>query len=93
MYALAFSTAWGCVCGVKHMRLDWENEIEVIKQGAAVAIYMLPNMFAVMGLIVLVVFLGTRMDHRLLALILILITALLAILSYRRAIALAERTV
>ena len=89
----AFSTAWGCVCGVKHMRLDWENEIEVVKQGAAVAIYMLPNMFAVMGLIVLVVFLGTRMDHRLLALILILITALLAILSYRRAISLAERTV
>ena len=89
----AFSTAWGCVCGVKHMRLDWENEIEVVKQGAAVAIYMLPNMFAVMGLIVLVVFLGTRMDHRLLALVLILITALLAILSYRRAIALAERTV
>ena len=32
------------------MRLDWENEIEVIKQGAAVSIYLLPNMFAVMGL-------------------------------------------
>ena len=87
----AFSTAWGCVCGIRHMRLDWENEIEVIKQGAAVAIYMLPNMFAVMGLMVLVVFLGTRMDHRLLTLILILIMAVLAGLSYMRVMALSKR--
>ena len=80
----AFSTAWGCVCGIRHMRLDWENEVEVIKQGAAVAIYMFPNMFVVMGLIVLVVFLGLRMDHRLLALILTAIVSALAALSYRR---------
>ena len=86
-----FSTAWGCVCGIKHMRLDWENEIEVIKQGAAVAIYMLPNMFAVMGLMGLVVFLGMRMDHKLLTLILILITAVLAGLSYLRVMALSRR--
>ena len=87
----AFSTAWGCVCGVKHMRLDWENEIEVIKQGAAVAIYMLPNMFAVMGLTVMVVFLGMRMDHRLLTVIFILIAALLAVLSYLRVMTLSKR--
>ena len=91
MVLCAFSTAWGCVCGVKHMRLDWENEIEVIKQGSAVAIYMLPNMFIVMGLIVLVVFLGTRMDHALLTLILILITAILAGLSYMRVMSLARK--
>ncbi|MBO7710368.1 MAG: hypothetical protein J6S83_07865, partial [Lachnospiraceae bacterium] len=70
----AFSTAWGCVCGIRHMRLDWENEVEVIKQGSAVAIYMLPNMFVVMGLTVLMVYLGTKMNHGLLALIMILIT-------------------
>ena len=87
----AFSTAWGCVCGVRHMRLDWENEIEVIKQGAAVTVYLLPNMFAVMGLVVLVVFLGTRMDHRLIALILTLIAAALAALSYRRVMALSKQ--
>ncbi|MBQ3374678.1 MAG: hypothetical protein IJG40_16255 [Oscillospiraceae bacterium] len=87
----AFSTAWGCVCGIRHMRLDWENEIEVIKQGAAVAIYMLPNMFVVMGLMVLVVFLGTKMDHKLLTIVLTLITALLAGLSYRRVMVLAKR--
>ena len=86
----AFSTAWGCVCGVKHLRLDWENEIEVIKQGSGVATYMLPNMFAVMGLIVLAVFLGTKIDHSLLAVIFILITSLLAFLSYKRVMKMSE---
>ncbi len=87
-----FSTAWGCACGIKHMRLDWENEVEVIKQGAAVAIYMLPNMFVVMGLTVLVVFLGTFMNQRLLTVIFTLIAAVLAALSYFRTLALAEKT-
>ena len=88
----AFSTAWGCVCGIRHMRLDWENEIEVIKQSAAVAIYMLPNMFVVMGLTVLAVVLGLRMDHRLLALLFTLAAALLAALSYRRVMVLSKRS-
>ena len=87
----AFSTAWGCVCGVKHMRLDWENEIEAIKQGAAVALYVLPNMFAGMGLVVLAVILGLRVDHRLLALAFILLVTLLAELSYLRVMSLAKR--
>ena len=87
----AFSTAWGCVCGVKHMRLDWENEIEVVKQGAGVAIYMLPNMFAVMGLVVLVVILGLRLDHKLVALLFTLIAGVLAALSYRRVMNLTKR--
>ena len=38
-----FSSVYGCACGVHFMRLDWENEIEVIKQGTAVAIYIFPN--------------------------------------------------
>ncbi|MBQ9887156.1 MAG: hypothetical protein IJM37_09900 [Lachnospiraceae bacterium] len=87
----AFSTTWGCVCGIRHMKLDWENEVEVIKQGAAVAIYMLPNMFVVMGLTVLVVFAGMYMDHKLIAGIFILIAALLALLCYRIVMKLAER--
>ena len=80
----AFSTAWGCVCGVRHMRLDWENEVEVIKQGAAVIIYLLPNMLVVIGLTVLVVYLGTRMDHRLLTAAGIVVAGTLAALSYSR---------
>ena len=86
----AFSTAWGCVCGMRYMRLDWENEIEVIKQGAAVTIYMLPNMFVVMGLTVLVVFLGLKMDNALLTLIMTVIAAVLAVLSYRKVCKLAS---
>ena len=78
----AFSTAWGCVCGIRHMRLDWENEVEVIKQGSAVTIYLLPNMLVTMGLVVLVVFLGTKMDHALMTLALIAVVSVLALLSY-----------
>lgn len=85
----AFSTAWGCVCGIRYIRLDWENEIEAIKQGAAVAIYMFPNMFVDMGLTVLIVFLGMKIDHKLLALVMIAIAAGLTALSYRRVCALA----
>ncbi len=39
-----FSTTFGCACGIHFIKLDWENEIEVIKQGTAVAVYMFPNM-------------------------------------------------
>ena len=87
-----FSTAWGCVCGVKHMRLDWENEVEVIKQGAAVTVYMLPNLFVVMGLIVGVVFLGMVIDHKILTLIFICIVSILALLSYLRVISLSKKS-
>ena len=86
----AFSTAWGCVCGIRHMRLDWENDVEVVKQGAAVTIYILPNLFVAMGLVVLAVILGMRMDHRLLALAAILLVSALAALCYRWVMALAK---
>jgi ABC-2 type transport system permease protein len=86
----AFSTAWGCVCGIKHMRLDWENEVEVIKQGVGVVIYMFPNMFVVMGLCVLTVVMGRAMDHKLVALVFIVIAGALTALSYRRVLGLAK---
>ena len=89
---LSFSTTWGCVCGLKHMRLDWENEVEVIKQGAATAIYMFPNMFAVMGLAVLVIFLGTKINSNVVTIILILIASLLSGLCYLRAMSLARKS-
>lgn len=88
---LAFSTSWGCVCGVKHMRLDWENEIEVVKQSAALVIYLLPNMFVGMALMAGVVYLGMFVDHKLLACGFILVISLLAALSYKRVMSLAKR--
>ena len=86
----AFSTAFGCVCGVRHMKLDWENEVEVIKQGAAVVIYLFPNMFATMALVVLVVILGTQISINLVAVIMILIVSVLALLCYLRVMKLAK---
>ncbi|MCR4791590.1 MAG: hypothetical protein K5871_02450 [Lachnospiraceae bacterium] len=86
-----FSTTWGCVCGIKHMRLDWENEVEVIKQGAGVAIYMFPNMIATMLLVVLVVALGTKIDQNIIVGALILIVSALAMIFYKKAIKLAEK--
>ena len=85
-----FSSTWGCVCGVKHMRLDWENEVEVVKQGTAVAVYMFPNMIATMGLIVLSVFLGTKFDQNLVSVIMILAVSVLSFLSYRRVLSLSK---
>ena len=86
----AFSTAWGSVCGIRFIRLDWENEIEVIKQGTAITLYLLPNMFACMILTALMVILGIRIDHRMLTAIMILIVTFLAWLSYRRALSLSK---
>ncbi|SFC48263.1 putative ABC transporter permease subunit [Butyrivibrio sp. YAB3001] len=87
----AFSTAWGCVCGIRHMRLDWENEVEVIKQGSAVSIYLLPNMLVTMGLIVLVVWLGTIVNPNLITLVLIMVVAILAVLSYLKVLKLTKK--
>lgn len=83
-----FSTTWGCACGVKHMKLEWENEIEVVKQGAAVAVYLFPNMLLCLACGALTVYLGMKMDHRLVMLIMIAGFAGLAALSYRRVLSL-----
>ena len=40
------------------MKLDWENEIEVIKQGTGVAIYMFPNMILTTALLFGCIFLS-----------------------------------
>lgn len=85
-----FSSAWGCVCGVKHMRLDWENEIEVVKQGTAVTIYLLPNMFITMGLTVAVVALGMKMNADLILAGLTVVVLVLTVLSYLMVLSLAK---
>ena len=86
----AFSTAWGCVCGIKHMRLDWENEIEVVKQGAAVSIYLLPNMLVTMALIAGTVYLGQFINSLLITGLLIVVVGILAVLSYAKVMALTK---
>lgn len=46
-----FSTISGLRSGLKHRRLDWENEIEVIKQGMAVSMYIIPHI--IVGIILM----------------------------------------
>jgi len=86
-----FSTTWGCLCGVKHIKLEWENEIEVVKQGAAVAIYLFPNMFGTMGIVVLVVFLGTKISGNMITILLSTIMAVLALVCYMRTFKISEQ--
>ena len=74
------------------MKLDWENEVEVVKQGAAVIMYIMPNMIVCTGLLVGVVALGFKLNSDIISLIITGIAALLAVLSYFRAMKLAEKT-
>ncbi len=85
----AFSTAWGSVCGLKHCRLDWENEVEVIKQGAAVTIYLFPNMIACVALAALSVFLGTKINGDAVTAVITCVVILLAWICYKRSMSLA----
>lgn len=77
-----FSTTFGMRCGIKHMRLDWDNEVEVVKQGSATTTYLLPNMFTAMilmgGMSAAVFFI----DGKLIALGIIFIYSILTILAY-----------
>lgn len=78
-----FSSVWGLRCGIKHKKLEWDNEIEVVKQSAAVSIYLLPNMFATMLLVVGVVFINNIINNEMLIFAIIAIVAsLLAWLSW-----------
>lgn len=38
------STVRGLYYGIKYRRLDWENEVEVVKQGMAVSLYLIPQL-------------------------------------------------
>lgn len=87
----AASSVWGLVCGLKFIRLDWENEIEVIKQGAGVIVYLMPNMLVTVGLIAFSVFLGTIMDDIFVLLIVTAIYLLLTIIGYFLAISMVRK--
>ena len=58
----SFSTAFGMVTGSKFKRLDWDNEMEVIKQGTAMTLYILPNMLFT-GIIATVTFIISISGH------------------------------
>ncbi len=85
-----FSTTLGCACGIHFMRLDWENEIEVIKQSTAVAIYLFPNMILTMVFLFVSILLAGIMGISLTTLIITVFYVLLSIVFYFRSLKLAE---
>lgn len=87
-----FSTAWGCVCGIRHINLEWENEVEVIKQGAAVALYLFPNMIVTLVLIALSMYLSTFIRTNLIILIMLLLVSVVTAVCYRAAVSAAEKS-
>lgn len=86
-----FSANYGMICGIKHKRLDWENEIEVIKRGAAVTIYLLPNMFSVMILCGGAIAAGFFVKTEFIFLAPAVLYALLAAVMYRRVVRIVRR--
>lgn len=86
-----FSTAYGMRCGIKHVKLEWENEMEVVKQGSAVTLYLLPNMFATMLLIGGMIPLSFVIDINTVILIVTAVYLILAVLSYLSVVRLAKK--
>ncbi len=78
----SFSTTLGMFVNLLLPKFEWENEVEVIKQGASVAVYMLPNLFLAMVLMVLVVALGFFMNPYIVSLVITLVAAAFAGLFY-----------
>lgn len=88
-----FSTLWGLVCGVRHIKFNWENEIEVVKQSAAVSIYLLPNMFGVMILVGVSIYLVPKMGAELFILAVIAFVAVLTAALYTAVKRLAQKNI
>lgn len=86
-----YATTLGSRCDVKHYKLDWQNEVEVVKQGTSVALYLLPNMFISMGLTVGVIALGFIVSPVIINLAILVVALLLALLFYSSAIKLSKR--
>ena len=76
------STVFGLRCGLKHINTEWENEVEVVKQGAAVTSYLLPNMITTMILLVVSVVAGKVLTPALISLIVIVVCSVLTALSF-----------
>lgn len=87
-----FSTVYGLVRGIKHIKLEWENDIEVIKQGSAVAYYLFPNFFGTIIVLISATALSFITGAIPAILLVIVIAGVLTLLSYRKVLKLERRT-
>lgn len=85
------SSCYGCVCGIEMIKLDFENDVEVVKQGSAVVSYLIPNMIISMLLPVGVIMMGTLGDTNSLILLICAGVAILTFIFYLRVMALAKK--
>ena len=86
-----FSAIFGCACGLHFMRLDGENEIEVVKQGAAVMIYMFPNMILTVALMVGSIILSSMIGKTFVVIAAMFLYAILTVVFSLRIKALAQK--
>jgi ABC-2 type transport system permease protein len=68
---------------LKFLRLDWDNEVEVIKQGAALGVYFVINMIIIVALVALTLILNTIMRIPEILLVLSGVSILFSIVCYR----------
>ena len=73
--------------------MEWENEIEVVKQGAAVTIYLFPNMFGCMAMVVLAVAMSMYLPFSLIWVAVAGIMAFAVWLLYRNVVTLCKTSV
>ena len=79
----AFSSTFGMVCNLGHLSFDWENEIDVVKKGASLGIYILVNMALTTILLFGVVALGFVLPTLAILAIFSLIFAILSFICYK----------
>ncbi|MCF0145846.1 MAG: hypothetical protein HUJ73_04595 [Eubacterium sp.] len=89
-----FSTCFGLLTGMKHRKLNWQNEVEVVKQGAALTLYLFPNLilaFALMiGSFVLTAARGPAF-MQIVQIIVILVLFLVSFIFWKKAVKAAEQ--
>ena len=81
-----FASCYGLYCGYRHRNLDWEYEVEVIKQGPALMWYMFPNMILTVFLASVLLGLGAWPYIRLIQLAVILILFAASWLFWKKAV-------
>lgn len=77
-----YATVFGMLCGYKFRKLDWENEVEVVKQGASIFIYMFSNMFSILIFAVLATILTLFFESYVIMLVSIVLFLSLTFLFY-----------
>ena len=78
-----YTTTFGMFLGILHGNTEWTAETDVVKRSAAVTIYIFANMGITMGLFILSIVLGMLMEPWVPMLIMIGVSAGLALLFYR----------